>query len=127
MHMFCSLKLFTALLGSSCPLRGPIWSQNGLQNGPKSGPKSNKKVIKKMTPKITENVQIVDPRMDPEMLPKLTLFGPLLGPFWGPFWDQIGPRRLKTSPREPSRGSQSQNSANLKTLENHWFFNVFGV
>ena len=57
----------------------------------------------------------------------LLLFGPLLGTFWGPFWDQIGPRRVKTSPREPSRGSQSQNSAIPKTLKNHWFFNVSGV
>ena len=34
MQIFCFLKLFTALLGSSCPLLGPIWSQNWSQNGP---------------------------------------------------------------------------------------------
>ena len=33
------------LLGSSCPLLGPIWSQNGPQNGPKIGPKINNFVV----------------------------------------------------------------------------------
>ena len=56
-----------------------------------------------------------------------SLFEPLLGSFWYPFWAQIGPRRVKTSSREPSRGSQSQNSVNPKTLKNHLFFNVLGV
>ena len=40
MQLFGSLELLMALLGSSCPLLGPIWSQNGPQNGPKICPKN---------------------------------------------------------------------------------------
>ena len=33
MSLFGSLKLLMALLGTSCPLLGPVWCQNGPQNG----------------------------------------------------------------------------------------------
>ena len=49
--LFRFLKLLIGLLGSSCPLLGPIWSQNGLRNKPKSGPKTTKKRAQKGTPK----------------------------------------------------------------------------
>ena len=39
-QLFGSLRLLMALLGSSCPLLGLIWSQNGPQNGPQNGSKS---------------------------------------------------------------------------------------
>ena len=54
MQLFGSLELLLALLGSSCPLLGPIWSQNGSKMGPKSGPKSDQKVVQNMTQKITK-------------------------------------------------------------------------
>ena len=41
MQLFGSLELLMTLLGSSCPLLGPIWSQNGSKIGPKSGPKTD--------------------------------------------------------------------------------------
>ena len=36
MQLFWSLKLLMALLGSSCPLLRPIWSQNAPQNEPQN-------------------------------------------------------------------------------------------
>ena len=45
MQVFGSLKLSMALLGSSWPLLGPIWSQNGPQNGPQNCPKVVQKVV----------------------------------------------------------------------------------
>ena len=54
MQLFGSLELLMALLGSSCPLLGPIWSQNGPQNGPKSGPKTAQKMSPKRLPKELE-------------------------------------------------------------------------
>ena len=60
-----------ALLGSSRPLLGPIWSQDGPQNVPKSGPKSDpknvQKIIQKMTQQFTRNKQILGQQMDPKM------------------------------------------------------------
>ena len=50
MQLFGSLESVMALLGTSWPLLGPIWSQNGSQNGLKSGPKSVQKLVQKMTP-----------------------------------------------------------------------------
>ena len=57
MQVFGSLKLSMALLGSSWPLLGPIWSQNGPQNGPK-----------------------VFPEMVQKTIPKKVIFKPILGP-----------------------------------------------
>ena len=56
MQLFGSLRILMALLGSSCPLLGPIWSQNGPQNGPKSCPNSVQKLIQKVSEPITKNV-----------------------------------------------------------------------
>ena len=67
MQLFGSLELLLALLGSSCPLLGPIWSQNGSKMGPKSGPKSDQKVVQKMIPKMTKKVQILVPKMGSKM------------------------------------------------------------
>ena len=54
-----------AFLGSSWPLLGPIWSQNGPQNGPQNG----QKVVQKMVQKT---------------IPKKSIFKPILGPKLGP-------------------------------------------
>ena len=54
MQLFRSLRLLMALLGSSCPLLGPIWSQMAPKMAPKVGPKSVQKVNQKMTPKKNE-------------------------------------------------------------------------
>ena len=51
MQVFGYLKLSMALLGSSWPLLGPIWSQNGPQNGPKSNLKNVQKLVQKMITK----------------------------------------------------------------------------
>ena len=51
MQVFGYLKLSMALLGSSWPLLGPIWSQNGPQNGPQNGQKVVQKMGQKTTPK----------------------------------------------------------------------------
>ena len=56
-----------ALLGTSWPLLGPIWSQNGSQNGPKSGPKHVQKLGQKMTPKQVKFEQILGPKMSPKI------------------------------------------------------------
>ena len=53
MQLFWSLRLLMTLLGSSCPLLGPIWPQNDPQNGSKSGPKTVQKVNPKRDPKRT--------------------------------------------------------------------------
>ena len=50
MQVFGYLKLSMALLGSSWPLLGPIWSQNGPQNGPQNGQKVVQKMGQKTTP-----------------------------------------------------------------------------
>ena len=50
MQVFGYLKLSMALLGSSWPLLGPIWSQNGPQNGPQNCQKVVKKIVEKTTP-----------------------------------------------------------------------------
>ena len=47
-------------------------------------------------------------------------------PFWELFWDQIGPRGAKMGPREPSRAPKYRKPTTPKTLQNHWFFKVFG-
>ena len=62
MQLFGSLELLMALLGSSCPLLGPIWSQNGSKMGSKSGPKSYQKNIQEIIPKMTKQVQILTPK-----------------------------------------------------------------
>ena len=59
MQLFGTLKLLMALLGSSWPLLGPIWPQNGPQNGPQSG---------QMTPKKVNFKPILGPKMDPKMV-----------------------------------------------------------
>ena len=67
MHDFGSLKLSMALLGSSWPLLGPIWSQNGPQNGPQNVPKVVKKMVQNTTPKKVNFKPILGPKMDPKM------------------------------------------------------------
>ena len=79
MQLFGSLELLLALLGSSCPLLGPIWSQNGSKMGPKSGPKSDQKVVQKMTPKFTKKMPILAPKI--YWLRRV--FGVLFGVFFG--------------------------------------------
>ena len=67
MQVFGSLKLSMALLGSSWPLLGPIWSQNGPQNGPQNYPKGVKKIVQNTTPKKVNFKLILGPKMDPKM------------------------------------------------------------
>ena len=50
MQVFGYLKLLMALLGSSWPLLGPIWSQNGPQNGPRNCQKVVQKIVQNTTP-----------------------------------------------------------------------------
>ena len=50
--VFGSFKLLVALLGSSWPLLGSIWSKDSPQNGPTSGPKVGQKLSKELPPKI---------------------------------------------------------------------------
>ena len=80
MQVFGYLKLSMALLGSSWPLLGPIWSQNGPQNGPQNG----QKVVQKMVQKTT---------------PKKVIFKPILGPKLGP---KIGHFREPEAQAEPA-------------------------
>ena len=67
MQVFGYLKLLIALLGSSWPLLGPIWSQNGPQNGPQNCQKVVQKMVQKTTPKKLHFKQILGPKMDPKM------------------------------------------------------------
>ena len=67
MQLFGSLESLMALLGTSWPLLGPIWSQNGSQNGPKSGPTSVQKLVPKMTPQKVNFKPILGPEMDPKI------------------------------------------------------------
>ena len=71
MQVFGSLKLSMALLGSSWPLLGPIWSQNSPQNGPQNGPK----VVQQMVQKTTPNKVNFKPILGPKMGPKISHFG----------------------------------------------------
>ena len=71
MQLSGSFKLLIALLGSSWPLLGPIWSQNGPQNGPQNCLKVGQKIVQKMTPK---NVNF-KPILGPELGPKIGIFG----------------------------------------------------
>ena len=64
MQLFGSLRLLMAVLGSSGPLLGPIWFQNGLQNGlqkwakrhPKSDPKNDRAKLQKKCQFWAQNV-----------------------------------------------------------------------
>ena len=67
MQVFGSLKLSMALLGSSWPLLGPIWSQNGPQNDPQNCPKVLQKIVQKTSPQKVNFKQIWGPKMDPKM------------------------------------------------------------
>ena len=67
MQVFGSLKLSMALLGSSWPLLGPIWSQNGPQNCPQNGPKVVQQIVQKTIPKKSNFKPILGPKMDPKM------------------------------------------------------------
>ena len=67
MQVFGYLKLSMALLGSSWPLLGPIWSQNGPQNGPQNGQKVVQKMVQKTTPKKVNFKPILGPKMGPKM------------------------------------------------------------
>jgi hypothetical protein len=66
MQVFGYLKLSMALLGSSWPLLGPIWSQNGPQNGPQNGQKVVQKMVQKTTPKKVIFKQILGPKLGPK-------------------------------------------------------------
>ena len=63
MQVFGYLKLSMALLGSSWPLLGPIWSQNGSQNGPQHGPKVVQKMVQKTPPQKVIFRLILSPKM----------------------------------------------------------------
>ena len=67
MQLFGSLELLMALLGSSWPLLGPIWSQNGPQNGPQNCQKVVQKMVQKTTPKKVNFKPILGPKMDPKI------------------------------------------------------------
>ena len=67
MQVFGYLKLSMALLGSSWPLLGPIWSQNGPQNGPQNCQKVVQKMVQKTTPKKVNFKPILGPKMGPKM------------------------------------------------------------
>ena len=67
MQVFGYLKLSMALLGSSWPLLGPIWSQNGPQNGPQNCKKMVQKIVQKTTPQKMIFAPILDPKMGPKM------------------------------------------------------------
>ena len=56
-----------ALLGTSWPLLGPIWSQNGSQNGPQSGPKSVQTLVQKLTPQKVNFEPILGPKINSKM------------------------------------------------------------
>ena len=111
MQLFGPLNLLMALLGSSWPLLGPIWSQNGPQNVPKNGPKSDQKMIQKMTPKITKNKRILVPKMVSKMIQdgdteaQANPAGAILealGPNVSPRWRRIA----QDSPKLAQSGSQ---------------------
>ena len=70
MQVFGYLKLSMALLGSSWPLLGPIWSQNGPQNGPQNCQKVVKKMVEKTTPEKIIFKLILVPKMGPEIVLK---------------------------------------------------------
>jgi hypothetical protein len=103
MQVFGYLKLSMALLGSSWPLLGPIWSQNGPQNGPKSGPKSAQKLVQKMDPKITPKMPVLGPKMAPKLGSKrpTLLGGSLLGQSSGARWPQDGPKMAQDAQDAP--------------------------
>ena len=67
MQVFGSLKLSMALLGSSWPLLGSIWSQNGPQNGPQNCPKVVQKAVQKTTPNKVNFKPILGPKMGPKI------------------------------------------------------------
>ena len=67
MQVFGYLKLSMALLGSSWPLLGPIWSQNGPQNALQNCPKVVQKMVQKTTPKKVNFKSILGPKMGPKM------------------------------------------------------------
>ena len=71
MQVFGYLKLSMALLGSSWPLLGPIWSQNGPQNGPQNCLKVVPKIVQKMTSKEV----IFKPILGSKLGPKIGNFG----------------------------------------------------
>ena len=108
MQIFCSLKLFTALLGSSCPLLGPIWSQNGLQNCPKVVKKVTQKWFNKLPksyqtkyPKNTKQMKMLDPKMSPK-IGKVGDNGPRAQPSGrclGSSWSQDAPKMPSNSLR----------------------------
>ena len=71
MQVFGSLKLLLALLGSSWPLLGPIWSQNGPQNGPQNGQKAVQKMVQKTSPKKVIFKPILGPKLGPKIAQNL--------------------------------------------------------
>ena len=103
MQLFGSLESLMALLGTSWPLLGPIWSQNGSQNGPKSGQKSLQKLVPKMTPKKVN----FEPILGPKMGPKITLNGDQearanpAGAILEALVSKMAPRWLKMVPSSP--------------------------
>ena len=71
MQVFGYLKLSMALLGSSWPLLGPIWSQNCPQNGSQNCQTVVQIIVKTTTPKHV----ILKPILGPKMGPKIRHFG----------------------------------------------------
>ena len=67
MQLFGSFKLLIALLGSSSPLLGPIWSQNGPQNGSQNYPKVGQQIVQKMISKKVNFKPILGTKMGPQI------------------------------------------------------------
>ena len=104
MQVFGYLKLLMALLGSSWPFLGPIWSQNGPQNGPQNYQKVVQKMVEKPTPENMIFKPILGPKMGPKMAPKwaqnrLGVLLGSLGPILGPKLAQEPQDSPKTAPR----------------------------
>jgi len=103
MQVFRFLKLSMGLLGSSWPLLGPIWSQNGPQNGPKNCPKVVKQIVQKTTPEKLIFKPIWGPKMDPQ----ISHFGEgaaraePAGALLKVLVFKMAPRWLKMAPRNP--------------------------
>jgi hypothetical protein len=108
MQDFESSKLLVALLGSSSPILGPIWSQNGPQNGFKSGPKNAQKTVQKMNPKITPKMPVLDLEMVPKMGSKLPrdIDPSHLGHPSGARWPQDGPKMTQDAQDAPKMASR---------------------
>ena len=135
MQVFGYLKLSMALLGSSWPLLGPIWSPSGPQNGSQNNSKVVPKIVQTTIPKKEDFKPIVGPKMGPKICifgggpPRANPAGALLKALvFGSKMAQGGLKKPKIASWEPfwvSRGSLGRpwTSKNLKKKQ--WFFKVF--